>query len=115
MFNDRRRPELPFDENFLNFTLLTAPDELPWSEAWSARDLDAVWNRPATFALSQVFGVEPWRGSSGGSPVRKEDATVGRLVHQWVQRALNVSKEPRALTRGRLAAGAHVWSARRER
>ena len=56
--------------------------------------------------MSQVFGVEPWRGSSGGNPVRKEDATVGRLVHQWVQRALNAAKEPRRLTRGRLAPGA---------
>ncbi len=98
IFHDRRRPDRSFDDYFLNFRPLTTPDELPWSEAWSARDLDAAWNRPATFAMSQVFGVEPWRGGSGGSPVRKEDATVGRLVHQWVQRALNTAREPRRLS-----------------
>ena len=41
--------------------------------------------------------MEPWRGS-GGAPVRKEDATVGRLVHQWVQRSLNTAREPKRLS-----------------
>ena len=98
VFTDRRQPERIFDDYFLNFRTLTAADELPWSEAWSARDLDAAWNRPATFAMGHVFGVEPWRGSSGGSPVRREDATVGRLVHEWVRRAINTAKEPQQLT-----------------
>ena len=55
----RRDPTAPFDEYLFNFVALTGPDELPWAEAWSASELDAAWNRPATFAMGQVFGAQP--------------------------------------------------------
>ena len=90
----RRDPAAPFDEHFFNFQSLTGPDELPWAEPWSAGELDAVWNRPATFALSQVFGALPWR-DKGRDLVRGESWVVGRLVHRWVQTALGLAREPR--------------------
>ena len=93
----RRDPDAGFDEHFFNFQSLTGPDELPWAEAWSARDLDAAWNQPATFALAQVFGAEPWR-EKGRGLVRGESWMVGRLVHQWVPAALGLSRAARRFT-----------------
>ncbi len=90
----RRDPEAPFDDFFFNFQSLTGPDELPWADAWSAGELDAVWNQPATFAVAQIFGVEPWR-EKGRGLVRGESWMVGRLVHRWVEAALGLSREPR--------------------
>ena len=90
----RRDPEVPFDEYFFNFQALTGPDELPWAEAWSAGELDAAWNQPATFAMAQVFAALPWRDKARGL-VRGESWMVGRLVHQWVPAALGLSKEAR--------------------
>lgn len=74
----RRDPAAEFDAYFLNFSTLTAPDELPWTDAWSGRDLETAWNRPATFALQQIFGAEPWR-DEGGSLNRRENWVVGRF------------------------------------
>ena len=98
----RRDPEAPFDDYFFNFQALTGPDELPWAEAWSAGELDTAWNQPATFAMTQVFGAEPWRDKARGL-VRGESWMVGRLVHQWVPAALGLSKEARRF-------GAEDWS-----
>ena len=93
----RRDPRTPFDEYFFNFSALTGPDELPWAEAWSAGELDAAWNRPATFALGQIFAAEPWRDHDS-SLTRGEGWMVGRLVHRWLHVALDASREPRRLT-----------------
>ncbi len=93
----RRDPGTPFDEYFFNFIALTGPDELPWSEAWSAGELDAASNRPATFALGQIFSAQPWRDDDRNL-TRGEGWMVGRLVHRWLHTALNASKEPRRLT-----------------
>ena len=93
----RRDPDAGFDEHFFNFLSLTGPDELPWAEAWSARDLDTAWNQPATFAMAQVFGAEPWR-EKGRGLIRGESWMVGRLVHQWVLAALGLSKAARRFT-----------------
>lgn len=92
----RRDPAVPFDDYFFNFQSLTGPDELPWAEPWSAADLDTAWNQPATFAMSQVFGAEPWR-DKGRSLTRGESWVVGRLVHRWLQTALGLTKEPRRI------------------
>ncbi len=97
VFARRRDPEAGFDAYFFNFAALTAPDELPWNDAWSGRDLETAWNRPATFALQQIFGAEPWR-DEGGSLNRRENWVVGRLVHRWLRVALNVAQEPRRMT-----------------
>ena len=40
VFTGRRDAASPFDEYAFNFGLLGAVDELPWTEAWSARDLE---------------------------------------------------------------------------
>ncbi len=93
----RRDPATEFDAYFLNFSALTAPDELPWTDAWSGRDLETAWNRPATFALQQIFGAEPWR-DEGGDLNRRENWVVGRLVHHWLRASLNASQEPRRVT-----------------
>ncbi len=90
----RRDPDAPFDEHFFNFQSLTSPDELPWAEAWSAGNLDAVWNQPATFALAQVFAAQPWR-EQHRRLTRAESWMVGRMVHRWVESALGRSREPR--------------------
>ncbi len=95
---DRRRDdEAPFDEYFFNFIALTGPDELPWADAWSAGELDAASNRPATFALGQIFAAQPWRDDDH-SLMRGEGWTVGRLVHRWLHTALGATREPRQLT-----------------
>ena len=52
-------PKRRFDEYFFNFIALTGPDELPWADAWSAGELDAAWNRPATFALGKSSRPNP--------------------------------------------------------
>lgn len=93
----RRDPGAAFDEYFFNFIALTGPDELPWAEAWSAGELDAASNRPATFALGQIFAAQPWRDDDRNL-TRGEGWMVGRLVHRWLHTALNASKEPRRLT-----------------
>ena len=93
----RRDPAAPFDEYLFNFIALTGPDELPWAEAWSAGELDAAANRPATFALGQIFGTQPWR-DHGRSLTRGEGWMVGRLVHRWLGTALDASREPRRFT-----------------
>ncbi len=116
VFARRRDPKKGFDAYFFNFSGLTAPDELPWTDAWSGRDLETVWNRPATFALQKIFGVEPWRDEGGGLN-RRENWVVGRMVHGWLRRALRASQEPRlmaaedwrhALTDGLVAARADM-------
>ncbi len=96
VFSRRRDPTAPFDEYFFNFDALTAPDELPLGEEWSARELEAAWMRPATFALAKVFGVEPWRDGAR-ELTRGEGWVIGRLVHRWLHDALRGSKEPRRL------------------
>ncbi len=96
VFARRRDPEAAFDAYFFNFSALTSPDELPWTDAWSGRDLETAWNRPATFALQQIFGAEPWR-DQGESLSRRENWVVGRLVHQWLRVALNATQEPRRM------------------
>ncbi len=97
VWNRRRDPETPFDEYFFNFIALTGPDELPWADAWSAGELDAASNRPATFALGQIFAAQPWRDDDRNL-VRGEGWMVGRLVHRWLHTALDATKEPRRLT-----------------
>ena len=101
VFTGRRDPARPFDEFYLNFEALTHPDELPFTEHWSARDLETAWNRPATFALGAVFGVEPWRDGAR-ELARGEGWMIGRLVHRWLHAALRGSSEPRQLS-------AHDW------
>ncbi len=90
-------PGTPFDQYFFNFGALTSPDELPFTEHWSARDLETAWNRPATFALSEVFDVEPWRDGAR-ELARGEGWMIGRLVHRWLHAALRGSNQPRQLT-----------------
>ena len=97
VFARRRDPGTAFDAYFFNFSALTAPDELPFAEAWSSRDLETAWNRPATFALQQIFGAQPWR-DEGSSLNRRENWAVGRLVHGWMRVALGASQEPRRMT-----------------
>ncbi len=97
VWTGRRDPATPFDEYLFNFVTLTGPDELPWAEAWSARELDAASNRPATFALAQIFGAKSWHDDDR-SLTRGEGWTVGRLVHRWLHVALEATKEPRRLT-----------------
>ena len=96
VFRRRRDPEAPFDEYFFNFDALSTPDELPLGDDWSARELEAAWVRPATFALGKVFGVEPWRDGAR-ELTRGEGWMIGRLVHRWLHAALRGSKEPRQL------------------
>ncbi len=93
----RRDPATPFDEYFFNFIALTGPDELPWADAWSAGELEAASNRPATFALGQIFGTQAWHDHTR-SLTRGEGWTVGRLVHRWLHTALDATREPRRLT-----------------
>ena len=97
VWTQRRDPEMPFDEYFFNFVALTGPDELPWAEAWSAGELEAASNRPATFALEQIFAANPWRDDDR-SLTRGEGWMVGRLAHRWLHVALEASQEPRSLT-----------------
>ena len=97
IWEGRHDPARPFDEYFFNFIALTGPDELPWAEAWSAGQLDSAWNRPASFALEQIFGSQPWHDDHH-SLVRGESWVVGRLVHRWLHVALDATREPRRLT-----------------
>ncbi len=97
VFARRRDPEAAFDAYFFNFSALTAPDELPFTDAWSSRELETAWNHPATFALQHLFSTEPWR-DEGGSLNRRENWVVGRLVHGWLRTALGASQEPRRMT-----------------
>ncbi len=97
VFERRRDPSAPFDEALLDFSALTAPDELPWIEPWSARDLEAAWHRPGSLALKQVFGVE---ASEAGEFRRGPKAVIGRLVHQWVRTVLGGSRHPRRFEAG---------------
>ena len=108
----RRDVAMPFDEYAFNFASLGAADELPWTDAWSVRDLETAWNHPATFALKQIFGVAPAH-SPGREFMRGEGWMVGRLVHHWLRAALGATAEPRwmvssdwegARTRGLVAA-----------
>lgn len=97
VFAGRRDPGTPFDQYLFNFDALTAPDELPFTAHWSARDLQSAWNRPATFALAEIFGVEPWRDGAR-ELVRGESWMIGRLVHRWLHSALRGPAEPRRLS-----------------
>ena len=97
VFARRQDPAAAFDGYFFDFSALTHPDALPLAGAWSGRDLETVWNRPATFALRQLFGAETWR-DEGGSLSRREGWAVGRLVHGWLRVALRASEEPRRMT-----------------
>ncbi len=93
----RHDPDPPFDEYFFNFIALTGPDELPCAEAWSAGQLDDAWNRPASFALEQIFGSQP--SHDDHHPLtRGESWVVGRLVHRWLHVALGATREPRRIT-----------------
>ena len=102
VFAGRRDPGTPFDEYFFNFDALTAPDELPFTAHWSARDLESAWNRPATFALAEIFGVEPWRDGAR-ELARGEGWMIGRLVHRWLHSALRGLERTAAVERPRLA------------
>ena len=104
VFVRRRDPEAGFDEYFFNFDALANRDELPFGEDyWSARDLENAWARPATFALSAMFGVEPWRGRRArvGARRRLDDRTArASLAARGVARIEGAE----AVERGRLAA-----------
>ena len=86
--------QTPFDDYGFNFEALHSADELPLEEAWSARDLEDVTHRPATFALERLFDAQPWRDTATRL-ARKEGWAVGRLVHRWVKTALSASREAR--------------------
>ncbi len=97
VFDARRDAETGFGEYGFNFESLTSADELPWTDAWSVRDLETVWNHPATFALQQIFSVAPAQ-AQGRELMRGEGWMVGRLVHQWFLVALGAASEPREMT-----------------
>ena len=97
VFARRQDPAAAFDGYFFDFSALADPDGLPLHDAWSGRDLETIWNRPATFALRQVFDAESWR-DEGGSLSRREGWAVGRLVHGWLRVALGTSDQPRRMT-----------------
>ncbi len=97
IFDARRDADAAFDEYGFNFEGLTSPDELPWTDAWSVRDLETAWTHPATFALKQIFGVSSGQ-AEGRELLRGEGWMVGRLVHQWVPAALGGGFEPREMT-----------------
>ena len=99
----RRNPDAPFDEYFFNFIALTGPDALPWSEPWSAGQLDDAWNRPASFALEQIFGSKPWHDDDR-SLTRGEGWVVGRLVHRWLHVALDATSRAAPPHRARTGA-----------
>lgn len=103
VFARRRDPRTPFDEYGFNFEKLDSASELPLDEAWSARDLDALASAPGAFALSRVFGAQPWR-HGGRRLARKENWAVGRLVHRWIKQALGTSQAPRRFEAGHWAA-----------
>ena len=94
VYERRRDPDEPFDDTLFDFSSLTGPDELPWSEPWSGRDLEAAWHRPASLALKQIFGVEAGRDGDREFE-RGQRQVIGKLVHQWVRGALGGSREPR--------------------
>ena len=105
VFDARRNVASPFDEYAFNFEALGAADELPWTDAWSVRDLETAWNHPATFALKQIFGATPTH-SPGREFMRGEGWMVGRLVHQWLRAVLGARAEPRRMS-------PHDWEAAR--
>lgn len=113
VFERRRDPAVPFDEYLFDFTKLAAEEagKLPLESedrdgsrrlAWTARQLEAAWHRPASFALETLFEVQSWRDGFGDL-ARAESAAVGRLTHRWVQRALGGGAEPRPLSADLLA------------
>ncbi len=77
----RRNGTMPFDRYLFNFNE-TRLEPGPWS----ATDLDAAFNTPATFALRVLFGAkarEPF--------ARSEAAAVGNRAHRWLRQILGSS------------------------
>jgi RecB family exonuclease len=81
----RRNPCMPFDR--YHFNLHECTYEAAW---WNASKLDDALACPATFALSEILGVE---SGMAADFERKENWAVGILTHRWLTRALGGKDE----------------------